>query len=46
VLKGFSWFNEKEAGGTYNLKLQDEDGTVNKLGHSYISACTKWAQRS
>jgi len=43
VLKGFSWFNENEAGGTYNLKLQNADGTLNELGKAYIAACTKWA---
>jgi len=46
VLKGFSWFNEDEAGGTYNLKLQDKDGRVNELGQAYMTACTKWAQQS
>jgi len=48
VLKGFTWFNEDEAGGTYNLKLQDKDGSVNELGRAYMAACSRWgeAQRS
>jgi len=46
VLKGFSWFNMDEAGGTYNQKLQDDDGSVNKLGQAYVEACTKWAQHA
>mmetsp|Transcript_5511 Transcript_5511/g.13604 ORF Transcript_5511/g.13604 Transcript_5511/m.13604 type:complete len:552 (+) Transcript_5511:93-1748(+) len=46
VTKGFSWFNEDEEGGTYNLRLQYDNGTVNKLGEAYITACTKWGEQS
>jgi len=46
VTKGFSWFNEDEEGGTYNLRLQYDNGTVNALGEAYIGACTKWGQQS
>jgi len=42
VVKGFSWFNEHEAGGTYNLELFDRDGSVNELGEAYIRGCSRW----
>jgi len=42
VVKGFSWFNEHEAGGTYNLELFHPDGSVNELGESYIRGCSRW----
>jgi len=42
VVKGFSWFNENMAGGTYNLELFD-NGKVNELGEAYIRGCSKWA---
>lgn len=44
VVKGFSWFNQDRAGGTYNLRLFDSDGTLNKVGRSYMEACTQWRQ--
>jgi hypothetical protein len=44
VVKGFSWFNENEAGGTYNLEMFDKDGRVNDLGEAYIRGCTKWGE--
>lgn len=43
VVAGFSWFNENMAGGTYNLQIFDEDGTVNSVGDAYIEACQKWS---
>jgi len=43
VVKGFSWFNENMAGGTYNLQLFDSAGKVNEVGESYIKGCSKWA---
>jgi len=43
VVKSISWFNENEKGGTYNLRLFDDDGSVNEMGQAYISACQKWA---
>jgi len=43
VVKGFSWFNEHEAGGTYNLELFNKDGSVNELGEAYIRGCSRWA---
>jgi hypothetical protein len=39
----FSWFNENMAGGTYNLRLFDDDGTINEAGKSYIRSCQTWA---
>jgi len=46
VVKGFSWFNQDRAGGTYNLRLFDSDGSLNKVGRSYMEACTEWRQPS
>jgi len=43
VISSFSWFNENMSGGTYNLRLFNEDGSVNQVGQAYISACQKWA---
>jgi len=43
VVKSFAWFNIDSAGGTYNLRLFDEDGSINKVGEAYMSACQKWA---
>merc|ERR1712051_530199 len=42
VVKGFSWFNENGAGGTYNLEMFHPDGRVNELGEAYIRGCSKW----
>mmetsp|Transcript_77083 Transcript_77083/g.160447 ORF Transcript_77083/g.160447 Transcript_77083/m.160447 type:complete len:482 (+) Transcript_77083:57-1502(+) len=42
VVKGFSWFNENMAGGTYNLRLFDDDGSVNEVGEAYMKGCTAW----
>jgi len=42
VVKGFSWFNEHEAGGTYNLELFHANGSVNELGEAYIRGCSRW----
>eukprot|EP00930_Biecheleria_cincta_P011961 TRINITY_DN11518_c0_g1_i1.p1 TRINITY_DN11518_c0_g1~~TRINITY_DN11518_c0_g1_i1.p1 ORF type:complete len:664 (+),score=101.98 TRINITY_DN11518_c0_g1_i1:83-2074(+) len=42
VVKGFSWFNQDRQGGTYNLRLFDSDGSLNKVGRSYMEACTEW----
>jgi len=39
----FTWFNLNMAGGTYNLEIFNEDGTLNTVGESYISACQAWA---
>jgi hypothetical protein len=39
----FTWFNLNMAGGTYNLRMFNDDGTLNQLGASYISACQAWA---
>jgi len=43
VVKGFSWFNENMAGGTYDLRLFDEDGSINPVGEAYIDGCARWA---
>jgi len=43
VVKQFAWFNENMAGGTYNLELFAEDGSINKVGEAYIRGCQKWA---
>merc|ERR1719469_1191471 len=39
----FTWFNLNMAGGTYNLQMFNDDGTLNKLGQAYIAACQSWA---
>jgi hypothetical protein len=39
----FTWFNLDMAGGTYNLQLFNDDGTINSVGKDYISACQNWA---
>jgi len=42
----FTWFNLDMSGGTYNLRLFNDDGTLNQAGQSYISACQAWASGS
>jgi len=42
VVKGFSWFNENMIGGTYNLRLFHEDGSLNSVGEAYIRGCSRW----
>lgn len=42
AVAGFSWFNENMAGGTYNLELFNDDGSVNAVGDAYITACQMW----
>lgn len=43
VVSSFSWFNENMDGGTYNLRLFNEDGSVNQVGEAYINSCQAWA---
>jgi len=43
AIVSFTWFNLDMAGGTYNLQLFDNDGTLNSVGEAYISACQAWA---
>jgi len=43
VVKGFSWFQEDQDGGTYNLQLWNPDGSLNDLGEAYIHGCTRWS---
>jgi len=43
AVAAFSWFNEDMVGGTYNLRLFDDDGKVNAVGEAYIKACQAWA---
>jgi len=47
VVKAFAWFNENGAGGTYDLRLFDEDGQVSNIGEAYMKSCARWghAQR-
>jgi len=42
AVASFSWFNENMSGGTYNLRLFDDDGKVNAVGDAYIKACQSW----
>jgi len=39
----FTWFNLNMAGGTYNLQMFNDNGTLNQLGEQYISSCQSWA---
>merc|ERR1712048_1410919 len=43
AITSFTWFNLNMAGGTYNLQLFNDDGSLNAAGRSYIDACQKWA---
>lgn len=43
VVKSFAWFNENQSGGTYDLRLFDESGSINNIGESYIKGCSAWA---
>jgi len=42
VVKGFSWFNQNQVGATYDLRLLNDDGSINGLGQSYMTACQNW----
>merc|ERR1711918_201912 len=42
AVTSFTWFNQNMAGGTYNLQLFREDGSLNALGEAYINACQAW----
>jgi len=46
AVSSFTWFNLDMAGGTYNLRLFNDDGTVNAAGEAYITACQAWASDS
>lgn len=39
----FTWFNENMSGGTYNLRIFNDDGSLNEVGTTYITACQAWA---
>lgn len=43
IVKGISWFNANMAGGTYNLELFNDDGSINAVGEGYMRGCAKWA---
>lgn len=43
VVKGFSWFNEDEIGGSYDIRFVNDQGTLTPLGESYIKGCQAWA---
>jgi len=44
VVKSFSWFNIDRDGGTYNLRLFNDDGSINKVGEAYMQSCEKWGE--
>lgn len=46
AVASFTWFNQNMAGGTYNLQVFNDDGSLNELGESYMSACQAWASGS
>lgn len=43
AVAGFSWFNENQDGGTYDLRLFNDDGSINAVGEAYIKGCQAWA---
>jgi hypothetical protein len=43
AITSFTWFNQDMAGGTYNLQIFNGDGSLNKVGERYITACQAWA---
>jgi len=45
VVSQMVWFNEKEIGGTFDLRLI-KNGALSKLGDSYQTACSAWAQKN
>jgi len=44
IVKSFTWSNVDQDGGTYNLQLFHENGTVNRLGEVYMNSCSRWGQ--
>merc|ERR1711937_937264 len=46
AVAGFSWFNQDQAGGTYDLRFFDDSGNVNALGEAYMAQCEAWASGS
>jgi hypothetical protein len=40
----FTWFAEEMTGGTYDMRLFDDKGSLNELAKSYISGCQAWAK--
>mmetsp|Transcript_12019 Transcript_12019/g.22651 ORF Transcript_12019/g.22651 Transcript_12019/m.22651 type:complete len:469 (+) Transcript_12019:49-1455(+) len=42
VVKSFAWFNQDREGGTYNLRLFHDDGSVNAAGEAYMEVCQHW----
>jgi len=46
AVAAFSWFNQNQAGGTYDLRLFDDSGNVNALGETYMTQCEAWASGS
>merc|ERR1711865_1277569 len=46
AISSFTWFNQDMAGGTYNLQKFNEDGSLNAVGESYITACEAWSSGS
>lgn len=43
AVTSFTWFNQNMAGGTYNLRLFNDNGSLNAAGEAYITACQAWA---
>merc|ERR1719162_2379742 len=43
AIASFTWFNQDMAGGTYNLQVFNDDGSLNAVGERYITACQAWA---
>jgi len=45
VVSQMVWFNEQEIGGTFDLRLI-KNGALSKLGQTYNTACSTWAQQN
>lgn len=43
AVAAFTWFNLDMAGGTYNLRMFNDDGSMNAAGEAYIKSCQAWA---
>lgn len=43
IIKGLSWFNMHGEGGTYDLALFENNGSVSDMGEAYMRNCQAWA---
>merc|ERR1712151_242368 len=43
VISQMTWFNQDRTGGTFDLRLVDDQSELTPLGNQYITSCQKWA---